>query len=597
MPVLLAVEPDQPSTNENQELILEQAREQVAQKPEQTISILHDLLSSLNPEKEPVAASRVHELLGDAWYYLDNLEQSLYHYQMAADINLLSDNQVTDAQIVILGNLGFLYDLMEQPLIALDYYGQALKIAREMDNRDQIASNLANMGKIQTIQGFYEEALANMEEALAIDMAAGDQSVVATDLNTISRIYEAWGMFDKAAEYLQRALEINQTLGEEDKVAIRLSGLGLVYKAWGKYPKALDYFEQALAIDKKLKNDDKVALRQTNIGATYLDMGMVDKAILFLELGLKFFEDNQMTSYAASTLNDLGRSYMLKKDYRKAESAFQQAMEYSRPGQLNRFTMTSLQQLAQLYRITGRHDLAFHYLTEYHLLKDSLFNAESQKKLLEFQARYELDAKQQENEILKREQEIANRRQTIIMLGASLAFLFLGLILLALLVRMKNSQNRRLKAEKENEALRNELEQRNKELTYNAMCIVKNNETITRMVEAVDSAIDSKDDHNQLKNIIYHLQKMENDKNWEEFEVRFIQTHQDFYDKLQARFPDLTPNERKLCAFLRLNMSTKDIAAITHQSVNSINVARTRLRKKLGIDSSDENLIGFLHSL
>jgi len=597
MPVLLALDTDPFFEAGDRQQVIEQAQAEVMEKPEQVIAALDDLLHSLKPDKDPVTTSTIHGLLGDAYYYLDNLEQSLHHYQTAADINLLSDNQATDEQIVILGNLGYLYDLMEQPLIALDYYEQALKIARELDNRDQIASNLANIGKIQTLQGFYDDALANMEEALAIDMAAGDQSVVATDLNTISRIYEAWGMFDKAAEYLQQALEINQLLGEEDKVAIRLSGLGLVYKAWGKYPEALDYFEQALAIDKKLKNDDKVALRQTNIGATYLDMGMVDKAIIFLQLGLKFFEENRMTSYAASTLNDLGRSHMLKKDYRKAETAFQQALEYSRPGHLNRFTMTSLRQLAELYRVTGRHDQAFQYLTDYHLLKDSLFNAESQKKLLEFQARYELDARQQENELLKREQEITNRRQTIIILGASLALLFLGLILLVLLVRMKTSQNRRLKAEKENEALRNELEQRNKELTYNAMCIVKNNETITRLVEAVDSAIDSKDDHTQLKNIIYHLQKMENDKNWEEFEVRFIQTHQDFYDKLQARFPDLTPNERKLCAFLRLNMSTKEIATITHQSVNSINVARTRLRKKLGIDSSDENLIGFLHSL
>jgi DNA-binding CsgD family transcriptional regulator len=64
-----------------------------------------------------------------------------------------------------------------------------------------------------------------------------------------------------------------------------------------------------------------------------------------------------------------------------------------------------------------------------------------------------------------------------------------------------------------------------------------------------------------------------------------------------ATYPDLTPNEKKICAFLRLNMSTKDIAAITHQSVHSLNVARTRLRKKLGIDGTDENLVNFLNRL
>jgi tetratricopeptide (TPR) repeat protein len=588
---------DLPSGSRDHQHIIEAAQQEVEEKPEQAISLLLDLLGTIQQEKEPLIASEAHGILGDAYYYLDNFELSAHHYQKAVEINLLSDNHKTDRQITLLGYLGFVYDLMEQPLIALDYYERALVIARELGNKKEIATNLANMGKIQTIQGFYEEALANMEEALAIDRAIGDESVIATDLNTIARIYEAWGMFDKAAEYLQQALEINQKLGQEDKVAIRLSGLGLVYKAWGKYPEALDYFQQALAIDKKLKNTDKVALRQVNIGSTYLEMGMVDKAIVFLKLGLEFFEDKRMISYAASTLNDLGRGYLLKKEYLQAESAFLQAIEYSHPGHLNRFTMTSLQQLAQLYRMTAKHDKAFQYLNDYHLLKDSLFNAQSQKKLLEFQARYELDNRQQENEILKREQEIADRRQTIIILSSSLAILFLGTVLLALMIRMKTSQNRRLKTEKENQALRIELEQRSRELTYNAMCIVKKNETLARMIEAVDNAIVSHKDHQQLKNIINNVQREEHDKSWDEFELRFIQTHQGFYDTLQERFPDLTPNERKLCAFLRLNMSTKEIAAITHQSVNSINVARTRLRKKLGIDSSDENLVGFLHSL
>ena len=61
-------------------------------------------------------------------------------------------------------------------------------------------------------------------------------------------------------------------------------------------------------------------------------------------------------------------------------------------------------------------------------------------------------------------------------------------------------------------------------------------------------------------------------------------------------YTKLLRNEKKLCAFLRLNMTTKEISAITYQSVNSITVARSRLRKKLGIDK-DENLIAYLEKL
>ena len=89
---------------------------------------------------------------------------------------------------------------------------------------------------------------------------------------------------------------------------------------------------------------------------------------------------------------------------------------------------------------------------------------------------------------------------------------------------------------------------------------------------------------------------MSQDKGWKEFELRFGQVHKSFYQNLSKRFPDLSPNEKKICAFLRLNMTTKDIALMTYKSVNTINQARKRLRKKMNLPSS-VNLITFLSEL
>ena len=63
------------------------------------------------------------------------------------------------------------------------------------------------------------------------------------------------------------------------------------------------------------------------------------------------------------------------------------------------------------------------------------------------------------------------------------------------------------------------------------------------------------------------------------------------------KFPNLTPNEQRLCAFLKLNMSTKDISELTGQTINAIEMARYRLRKKLHISGKDENLITFLSQI
>ena len=69
------------------------------------------------------------------------------------------------------------------------------------------------------------------------------------------------------------------------------------------------------------------------------------------------------------------------------------------------------------------------------------------------------------------------------------------------------------------------------------------------------------------------------------------------YRNLNEKFPNLTENEKKLCALLRLDMNTKDIASITRQNPSSIEVARTRLRKKLNISNTDISLNNFLAKL
>lgn len=147
----------------------------------------------------------------------------------------------------------------------------------------------------------------------------------------------------------------------------------------------------------------------------------------------------------------------------------------------------------------------------------------------------------------------------------------------------------------EHDKLQQELEHRNKELTTNVMYLLSKNEFITSTAEKLTKAKMNFKKENQkiIQDVIRDLLMNSSKDVWKEFEVRFMDVHSDFYDNLNKKFPDLTPNEKKISAFLRLNMSTKDICAITYQSVRSIDMARFRLRKKMALDN-DENLVTFL---
>ena len=147
--------------------------------------------------------------------------------------------------------------------------------------------------------------------------------------------------------------------------------------------------------------------------------------------------------------------------------------------------------------------------------------------------------------------------------------------------------------------LQESLASKDRELTANALFLLKRNELIAHIAERLLKAKPTFRQENQqvIMEIVRDLQASHDEHNWKEFEAHFTRVHSSFYSTLQERFPELTPNERKLCAFLRLNMSTKDISAITQQTVNSITVARSRLRKKLSIEGEETNLVDFLQSM
>jgi DNA-binding CsgD family transcriptional regulator len=147
--------------------------------------------------------------------------------------------------------------------------------------------------------------------------------------------------------------------------------------------------------------------------------------------------------------------------------------------------------------------------------------------------------------------------------------------------------------------LTQDVEIKNKELTTNVMYLIRKNELINSVAERL-LALEKQagvSNAKALHDIIMDLQREADNDTWKEFELRFNQVHSDFYNKLRKLHPGLSPADEKLCAFLRLNMSSKEIAAITQQSTKSVEVARARLRKKLNLTNTTSNLVVYLSTI
>ena len=194
---------------------------------------------------------------------------------------------------------------------------------------------------------------------------------------------------------------------------------------------------------------------------------------------------------------------------------------------------------------------------------------------------------------LKNEKAKTRLYMIIIGLGSIIIILILAFNRRNILIKNKDIQLKNQELEKE--ILNKEIEKSNRELTAKALVQMQRQEILTEMAGKLDSIIDDKFKTSQnIEDVINDIEKYKKSTTHDDFNYYFIKTNPDFYKNLLADFPYLTPYEQRLCAFLRLNLNTKDIATISNISPESAKVARARLRKRLNLVGSNEDLTTFL---
>ena len=142
------------------------------------------------------------------------------------------------------------------------------------------------------------------------------------------------------------------------------------------------------------------------------------------------------------------------------------------------------------------------------------------------------------------------------------------------------------------------MENKKRELASSALRLIQLSEMNNNLISDLEKITEytTKKGGELIRNTISKFNNNATGSVWKEFETRFENVYESFYERLNQLFPDLTPGEKKLCALLRLNLTSKDIAALTFQNPQSVDMARYRLRKKFNLEK-DENLVDFLMNI
>jgi DNA-binding CsgD family transcriptional regulator len=135
--------------------------------------------------------------------------------------------------------------------------------------------------------------------------------------------------------------------------------------------------------------------------------------------------------------------------------------------------------------------------------------------------------------------------------------------------------------------LESEVQHNEAELASNTMNLLQKRELLNKIKEEILKVQEEQEDDKRLKNIRRIIkiinEELDVSDDWEKFSVYFDKTNNDFLRTLKDNYPLLTPTDLKLCAYLRLNLSTKAIAELLNLSIRGVESSRYRLRKKLDL--------------
>ncbi len=548
---------------------------------------IDSLENELRIAKTPKEQCSIQLLLSHE-FLTSNPEKGLYYalkaYQIADE--KLGDKEKLDIDLA----LTWIYYTKTDYIKALNTALAAKDLAEKLRQEREQALAMDAIGSVYNDLGDMDKSSEYFFNVIKIYEKLNDQTGMAQALSRIGVLYSSLKNNTKALEYLLRSLEITRKQDNKTGISSNLNSIANVYSDMKDYRKALSYYTESNKIAEEIGDLRLQGAISFHIGIAYMNLNESALSLEYLQNALVIFHTLNNQLRLARTQNQLAEYYLqsgdLKPGIKYADSALHIGVDHG----FRDVAYNASELLHRIYLSIKDTSKAYHYAILEGQWKDSLVNGEKQKTLSKLEAQYQFEKEEAARSIKQQ------RRDYVIII---LIIILLSVIIILFLVWTRQ----KVKAKNvhlQNQTLEQELEFKKKELVLHVMNMIKKNQILSDLSEKlvqIETESRSAESKDTLRKIARELKKTDDEDVWKELSLRFKEVHGEFYERLYQKFPSLTPNELRLCAFLRLNMSSKEIAGLTGQQISSLETARHRLRQKLGISNSEVNLITFLSQL
>jgi tetratricopeptide (TPR) repeat protein len=528
--------------------------------------------------------------LSEQYLYV-NLDSSEYY---AKEILNRSDeieyNKGMRFAYEIFGGIALFKNDMEA---ARENYLLSLDFALKTDHYNSIIITYRILGNIDYTLGNFPEALEFWMQGNRLAKEHDYFDIIPEFYSNIGNLYYQTREYEKAKEYFILAQQSAEDNNIVDLIPNSLNNLAFIEKHYENYDLTRDYALQVLELIDSIPNTiNFVPVAYQYLGNVSMHEKDYQESLRYFKLMLKSLDDVEPMYYGPSVIDEarayrwIGESYLNLNQFSDAEQNLTKAFKISTDANILEIKSDVAVLLSELYEKEREFAKSLDYYKIFHANSDSILSDDKIREITEIQMEQEFKDRQHQLALEQaRKDALAQKRELFYTTGFIVALLVVMILILA--YRLQRSKTKRARLAEEKSKI--ELDFKNQELTSNVLSILKKNELLINLTQKLKKArITSKASNKPLiDQMIREIKLSSQEIGWDEFELSFKEVHADFYSQLGKRFPDLTSNELRLCAMLKLNMSTKDIASITYKSSHSIDVARLRMRKKMGIDKND----------
>ena len=352
-------------------------------------------------------------------------------------------------------NLGWLETQQGHFNKAEEHFQKALVGFQRIGNPAFVSVTLSNMGWLADKQGDRVGALQRFHEALKEAETARDSTSTAILLYSIGTTYNRMKEFDRARDFMSRSLALEMQLGHPNKQANCLLGIGNAWRSQDRPKKALELYAQALALYRGIGDLQGVGMVEENSGDLFLESDP-KKALTYYQRALDQYQALHSDADKAYILQRIGLAQQGMRNYSAAERSYGEGLLLARSTGSMDLLMDYELSLAELAVKQGNSDSALIHYQRHMAMKDSLQGETSQRELLRLRTLFETEKAEQENGLLKAENEVrrANERR---LKARSLGIAAMGTLLMVLLLVLWRNFRLRGKHTREVESFNVEL--------------------------------------------------------------------------------------------------------------------------------------------